>query len=274
MDLTNIKLVITDMDGTLLNSNHEVSKQFLNLFYDLKKEGIYFVAASGRPYYSILDKLQTIKDEITIVAENGAYVVHDNEVLSNNIISPKSIAEISKTIYNLNGTHPIYCTRKKAYIMDSSLEIIQIIKEYYSDFQIINHISEIKDDVIKIALYNDVSAEKYIFPNVSSLAKDFKVIVSGQHWVDISDYKSNKGEALKLLQKKFNVLPEEILAFGDYNNDLEMLSQSKYSFAMANAHPNVKAIAKYETLSNNDLGVEIVLADLISQKNQTKKSNN
>ena len=62
----------------------------------------------------------------------------------------------------------------------------------------------------------------------------------------------------------YQIKNHEVMVFGDYNNDLEMLALTDYSFAMANAHPDVKKIAKYETRSNNDFGVEQILEKLIS----------
>ena len=69
MDLSQIKMVVTDMDGTLLNSSHQASNRFFNLFRELQKRDIHFVAASGRQYKSILDKLDPIKDNITVIAK-------------------------------------------------------------------------------------------------------------------------------------------------------------------------------------------------------------
>jgi len=81
MDLSNIKVVVSDMDGTLLNSNHEVSDRFFELFAQLKKRNIEFVAASGRQYHSIIHKLAPIKDEITVIAENGAFIKQQEKEL-------------------------------------------------------------------------------------------------------------------------------------------------------------------------------------------------
>ncbi|GAL69049.1 predicted hydrolase [Jejuia pallidilutea] len=55
------------------------------------------------------------------------------------------------------------------------------------------------------------------------------------------------------------------MAFGDYNNDLEMLENAYFSFAMENAHPLVKSVARFKTKSNNDLGVELVLEELLKK---------
>ena len=81
MDLSKVKLVVSDMDGTLLNSKGEVSALFFDLFKKLQKQNILFCAASGRQYHSIVNKLATIKDEIYVIAENGAIAKKGDEVL-------------------------------------------------------------------------------------------------------------------------------------------------------------------------------------------------
>jgi hydroxymethylpyrimidine pyrophosphatase-like HAD family hydrolase len=93
-----------------------------------------------------------------------------------------------------------------------------------------------------------------------------QVIVSGEHWLDISHNNANKGYALNILQNQLGITKEETMVFGDYNNDLQMLALADFSFAMENAHKNVKKIAKFQTKSNNEQGVEIVLEQLISFK--------
>ena len=90
-----------------------------------------------------------------------------------------------------------------------------------------------------------------------------KVKVSGENWLDISNSNAHKGYALEKVMKSYNLKSDEVMVFGDYNNDLEMLALSDYGFAMENAHPNVKKAAKYSTLSNDENGVEHILKLLI-----------
>ena len=132
-------------------------------------------------------------------------------------------------------------------------------------FTIIDSFDEIKDDVIKIALYHEINSEKYIFPFLKDLQPELSVVVSGNHWVDISESISNKGHAITMLQKLLNIKPSETMAFGDYNNDLELLKCAKYSYAMSNAHENIKAIANFETKSNDQFGVELILEHLVTE---------
>ncbi|MBU2938374.1 HAD family hydrolase [Lacinutrix sp. C3R15] len=261
--MENVKMVITDMDGTLLNSNHEVSSKFFEIFKKLKQQNIKFVAASGRPYYSITEKLKSIKNDITIVAENGGLVIKNDELLVSNTLSTKNLIRLIETVDTLKNTFPLYCTKHKVYIKRASEEMIAIFSEYYTNYTIIDSIEEIKDEVIKIALYHPLNSETNIYPFVKHLSTEFSVVVSGNHWVDISDKITNKGHAIRFLQKYYNISPDETMAFGDYNNDFEMLQCATYSYAMENAHDNIKAIANYKTKSNDAFGVESVLEQLI-----------
>ncbi len=263
--MKNVKMVVTDMDGTLLNSNHEVSAKFFEIFKHLKQQNILFVAASGRPYYSITEKLSTIKEHITIVAENGGLVIENDEVLLSNSLSHQNLSHLFGLVNTIENAHPLFCTRHKAYIKRTSDDLINLFSEYYSNYTIIDSIEEIKDDVIKIALYHSTNSEAHIYPFVKHLDTEFNVVVSGNHWVDISDVITNKGHAIQFLQKHHNINPSETMAFGDYNNDFEMLQNATYSYAMANAHDTIKAVANYQTKSNDEFGVEHILEQLVTK---------
>ncbi|WP_340156171.1 HAD family hydrolase [uncultured Winogradskyella sp.] len=264
--MKNIKMVVTDMDGTLLNSNHEVSSRFFKVFKQLKQQNIIFVAASGRPYYSIVKKLMPIKDDITIVAENGGLIIKNDEILLANALNPNVLLNLYRIVTKIENTYPIFCSKNEAFILRASDDMIQTFSEYYSNYTIIDSFEDIKSDIIKIALYHSTNSETHIFPFVEHLRPELSVVVSGNHWVDISEAITNKGRAITLLQKRFNIPPSETMAFGDYNNDLDLLKCAKYSYAMANAHPNVKSAAKYETETNDNFGVEVVLENLVSKK--------
>lgn len=266
MDLSKIKLVVTDMDGTLLNSNHKVSKRFFQIFKSLKKHNIIFAAASGRPYYSILEKLEPIKDDIYFVAENGGLIIKNENVLFNSTINKLSLQKIIEVFKALVRIDVVFCTQKKAYIQSQDFNLIQIISEFYPNYSIIKSYKEIEEDIIKIALYHNENSETFLFHHFKDLGSNFDIKVSGKHWLDISENMINKGFAIKKLQNDHNILWDETLTFGDYNNDLSMLEQSMYSFAMENAHNNVKEIANYATKSNDEFGVEIILEKLIEAK--------
>ena len=266
MDLSGIKLVVVDMDGTLLNSRHEVSHRFFDLYDELRNKDVLFAAASGRQYDSIIDKLQPLGKEITVIAENGGFAVHRGKEFVSTPLERHHKDLILKELDAINDVHPVLCSKFAAFLSPRSELFLEQLAEYYTHFQVIDNLSDFEGEVMKIAVYHDLGSEAHIYPYVKHLEGELKVKVSGECWVDVSHPNANKGYALNILQQKLKISPAETLVFGDYNNDLEMLALSEFSFAMANAHPNVIKAAKYQTLSNDAMGVEKVLEEVLQSK--------
>ncbi|MGB7395157.1 MAG: HAD family hydrolase [Pricia sp.] len=263
MDLSRIKMVVTDMDGTLLNSDHEVSDRFLELFEELKKRDIIFVAASGRQYQSIVDKLDSIKNDIIVIAENGGVAMQNGAELVLTPLPSTSKNRVLESLASIENIHPVLCGKDSAYILGDSPKFEKKLQEYYSKYTILDSLKAFEGEIVKIAIYHFESSEKHIYPSVKHLEDDLQVKISGQNWVDVSSPDANKGFALQKVQELHNIKPEETLVFGDYNNDLEMLALADFSFAMQNAHPNVLEAAKYKTASNDNFGVEKVLERML-----------
>ena len=264
MDLSKIKMVATDMDGTLLNNQGKVSRLFFELFEELQDLGIIFVAASGRQYYSIIDKLKPIKDDIYVIAENGALTMKRDEELLVTEISRDTYLELLTVSRKLEGSQIILSGRKRGYIEDYGQDFETMFSEFCDRYEIVENLSEVTNDqYLKVAICNQNGAEKYLYPALKHLEDRLKVKVSGEIWLDLSHNNANKGYALQKLQERYQITPEETMVYGDYNNDLEMLALAEYSFAMANAHPNVKRVANFETASNDDFGVERILEQLV-----------
>ncbi|MBG7630544.1 MAG: HAD family phosphatase [Bacteroidetes bacterium] len=267
MDFSKVKLVVTDMDGTLLNSKSEVSDRFFEAYHQLKKHNIRFIAASGRQYFSIVDRFEDIKNEITIVAENGAFAKHGNQELFTSALPLEYISRTINILRALDNVYIVLCGKNAAYIETKDEQFINMFKNYYSEYRLVDDLTEITEDTFfKIAAYHFDCSETHIYPAVKQLENDLQVIVSGEHWLDISHNNANKGFALNILQNKLGITKEETMVFGDYNNDLKMLALADFSYAMENAHPNVKNIANYHTKSNDEQGVEMVLEQLINSR--------
>lgn len=265
MDLSKVKLIVTDMDGTLLNSEHNVSNLFFEQFEILKAKNIKFVAASGRQYHSILQKLESIKEHITIVAENGAYVIANDQELFVNALDKKDVLELIHISQQIPDTHIVLCGKKRAYFLKESVEFKNTVTEYYSEYELVESFEELpNDDFLKIALCHYDGSEANIYPHLKHIEGDWQIKVSGELWVDIALQANHKGNALTRIQEQYGITDEETMAFGDYQNDVEMLKKAKFSFAMENAHQDVKKVANYGTLSNDNLGVESVLDKLIA----------
>lgn len=267
MNLSDVKLVVTDMDGTLLNSEGAVSERFFKLFYELQKHQVHFVAASGRQYHSIAHKLNGIVNDITIIAENGGLARQAERELLLNTMSADDIKKLIPLIQNIPNSNTVLCGSDKAYIKTHDPKFIKLLSEYYTAYEVVDDLTQVtRGDFMKIAIYHLESSEEYLYPVVKHLESEMQIKVSGLHWLDISNKTSHKGHALELVQNLRGISVNETMAFGDYNNDLEMLQRAKFSYAMANAHPNVKNTARYTTDSNDEQGVENILELLLKSK--------
>ena len=275
-DFSNVKLVVSDMDGTLLNSKGEVSTRFFKLFRELQKQNIIFCAASGRQHNSIVSKLDAIKNEIYVIAENGGVAKNGEEVLLSNFLKPEKVSKLIPVLRNVKNANMVLCCDNAAYIESKDPHFINLFQEYYHSFKIVDDLMEIAQTVpvYKIAVYHFESSEKFTYPAIKHLKNEVLLKVSGQNWLDISDENSNKGKALRHVQKLLNINKEQTMVFGDYHNDIEMMKEAKFSFAMKNAHKDITELAKFSTESNDNFGVETVLECLIKDKKSNSESRN
>lgn len=260
-----IKLIVTDMDGTFLNSNYEVSPDFPKVYQELKDRGILFVPASGRQMPGITKYFGDIENEIGFIAENGGYIVYKNQELFADEMDHDLVVKIIKAVREIPGARAVLSAKKQAYYETEDQEFIDFFTQYYTKNQKVEDLTEVIDDTaFKIAVYHPDGSEKNLYPVLKQFEEyDLKAVVSGQYWLDVMNQNINKGIALEKLQKSLNILPEETMAFGDYMNDIEMLKNARYSYAMENAHSTVKETATYETVSNDNFGVLEIVRDYL-----------
>jgi hydroxymethylpyrimidine pyrophosphatase-like HAD family hydrolase len=121
----------------------------------------------------------------------------------------------------------------------------------------------VDDEVLKLAIYDFGSAETGAAAALARFDGPVRVLVSGEHWVDVMSPSADKGHALQAAQRALGVTREQTMAFGDYLNDLGLLQASAWSFAMDNAHPQVRAEARYVAPGNNANGVVRTIASAL-----------
>ncbi|TWP24316.1 HAD family hydrolase [Apibacter muscae] len=273
IDYSNVKLVVTDMDGTLLHTDYSLNPEFFDLYKQLKELQIQFVVASGRQYDSLASIFNPIKNEIYFISENGGNVIFRDKKIFVGELSQELINKVVDALENLPGTEILLCGVKSAYMVDEKKEFEKFVAPYYPKRKFVSNFREpINDDqIVKIAVFNTKGSEENVYPLVEHLKEDYLVKVSGKNWLDISIKDSNKGKALQIVQRLLGIHKEETMAFGDYLNDLEMIQESKFSFAMENSHPYLKENANYVTKTNDEDGVLCVLKEMIKQRKDATK---
>jgi Cof subfamily protein (haloacid dehalogenase superfamily) len=256
MTASKIKFIATDMDGTLLDEQGLLPAQFPALFQRLKSQGILFAAASGRQYYSLRDTFSDYQDEMLFIAENGTMVMHQDKELYSCTLDSASVPDIIRQARAISGAFIVLCGKKGAYIETQDPKALQEINKYYHRCQYVDDLLSVEDEFIKVALLHFDGSETHIDPVIRPVfGEDFQVVVSAKIWLDVMNKVASKGAAIRHLQQTMNFTFEQTMSFGDYFNDVEMLKESYYSYAMENAHPGVKELARFSAPSNTEDGV-------------------
>jgi Cof subfamily protein (haloacid dehalogenase superfamily) len=268
MELSTIRFVAADMDGTLLNGRHELSPEFFPVYEKMKEKGVLFAAASGRQFFNLYNRFKSISDEVIFIAENGSYVVHKGEDLLVQDMHRDDVKRLLTEVRKIPNAFPILCGKKGAYIEDAFPSFIEHVEMYYDRYWQVDNLSDVEDDrFLKIAICDLAGSEQNSYPHFCHELDNLQVKISGSIWLDLSHKLANKGKAIALIQSRYGISMEETMVFGDYLNDLEMMYQAGYSFAMENAHPDIKHAAKYLAASNEENGVIEVLKQMLRSMN-------
>lgn len=261
-----IKLIATDMDGTLLKSNGQLPHEFSAVLNNLIDKEVMFCVASGRQYFTLRDNMAEFKDKITFIAENGAFIVRNDKELFSKTLDRTMVNEVIKDLNKLHDCKAVLCGKKSAYVLDKSTEFIDEVKKYYHRCAPANSFDEIDDELFKIAVYDPKgpanNSHLALSPKWSSL---LQLTISGQVWLDIGRNDIDKGTAIKFLQSDFGVSETETMAFGDYYNDVSMLQNVYHSYVMENAPAGVKKHGRFIAKSNDENGVLRVIKHKVLQ---------
>lgn len=262
-----IKIIFSDMDGTLLDGQGQLPPDFDEVMGELKRRGVIFAPTSGRQYFALIEQMAQYKDEFMFLAENGSFSVYKDEEICS---SPMPMDHIRKVIAAADATpgiYPILCGKKNAYVRDEWRPYIGEARRFFTHSIIVDDFETVDDEFIKIAICDCQrgDAEHNILPVMEKFSPDLQVCLSGNYWVDILNPGTNKGWAIKEVQKRFGFKPEECAAFGDYMNDFEMMQAVYYSYAMGNAYPEIKAAARFVTKTNAEYGVMYQIKEFMRQ---------
>ncbi|MGN1114176.1 MAG: HAD family hydrolase [Oscillospiraceae bacterium] len=258
-----IKLIASDIDGTLIDSKHQLPEDFGYVLDKLNERGITFALSSGRSYNALARQFAEYDGKLSFISDNGAYVVHDGKAIG---ISPMKkydccvIAEYAQKL----GILVLFCGMKGTYYCTKNDKFEEEINRYYNTCTRIDDISLCRDEILKLAVYNPNGIENDGYDKlILKFGNDFNVLLSGKNWCDIMNKDVSKGEGMKLLQQCVGADYNNSMAFGDYLNDVDMLENAYYSFAVENAHKLCKQAANFTTESNDHHPVTMEIRKLI-----------
>ncbi|GIG41059.1 Cof-type HAD-IIB family hydrolase [Cellulomonas phragmiteti] len=260
-----VRLVAVDMDGSLLDDAKRIDPSFWPLLDTLVARGVTVCPASGRQYATL--RRQMGRDDLVYVAENGAHVVRDGAALAVHGLEARVARDVVRRVRRLTTAGAdlgvVLCGLRSAYVERTDAPFLAQCEPYYALLEQVPDLTAVEDTVLKVAVYDFGPADTGAGPALTRFGGVARVLVSGEHWVDVMSPDADKGHALRDVQRALGVGPDQTVAFGDYFNDIGMLEAAHWSFAMDNAHPDVRARARFVAPSNNDNGVVRTLRALL-----------
>lgn len=255
------------MDGTLLNSKKELSPGFYPLFHQLRELGILFAAASGRQFFNLQNEFSAIQNDMIFIAENGSYVFYKGRDILVQALDRNTTHQLINIARKIPDAYIILCGKKQAYIENTDPVFMEHVNMYYDRKRSVEDLLQVEDDqFLKIAICDLAGSEQNSYTYFRHLENELQVKVSGSIWLDLSHKLANKGRAIKVLQQEFNISFDETMIFGDYLNDLEMMKEGYFSYAMENAHPEIKEVSRFIAQSNDEDGVMKVLETILKYR--------
>ena len=262
-----IRLIVSDIDGTLTeDGGSRLDPELYEVILKLKSQGIYFAAASGRHSASIEYIFDPIKDKIFYIGDNGAYLgCYGRELFLTRYKQELAMDVIADM--KAAGLDVLVDCADCAYTDSRNPEFLQwMLNGYHFRLKELEDLRTLAEPIVKIAGCRmeglgsraDGFKEKY--------GTKLKVTLAGEQWLDTLDPGVSQGAAVKLLQESLMIRPEETMVFGDQLNDIEMLNQAYYSFAVANGRPETRAAARFLADSNGNQGPLKILKLLVERK--------
>ena len=269
-EAVDLRLAVTDMDGTLLDGRGRVPADLGEVVARMGERGVLFAPASGRQLGNLHRVLGPLADGALLIAENGAYAVLGDEEIHCDVLGRDAAARVVGAVRELAGAGhdvgAVLACRHVARIERRDAPFVEQAATYYAQLEIVGDLLAAPlDDVLKIAVHDFADAESGSAPALVAALPDLRAAVSGRHWIDVMPAPASKGRALAAAQARLGIAPAQTAVFGDYLNDLELYDRAGLSFAVANAHPRVLARARYIAPANDEGGVTRTLRALLER---------
>ncbi|GHU62019.1 haloacid dehalogenase [Clostridia bacterium] len=273
-----IKLIGIDLDGTLLHTDHSISQRNIQTLNTVSQSGILIIPVTGRSFNSIPKELLTKVPKISyIISANGALVskIPENKHIYHDAFSNEQLESIleflkkEEILIELYSESKVYVQKKEyARLQDFIVDVKDpaILKYFEHSRTLVDDLYDVIQNekmILKVhVLLTDLVKRSLL---MEELRKDQKLCITsatGKN-IEINTRTSNKGDSLQKFAQTLGIHPQEIMVIGDNGNDQTMLSMAGLSVAMGNAVKEIKELADFVTLTNDEDGVAYAIEQLI-----------
>lgn len=264
-----IRLVVSDVDGTLVRDGGSVESfnpEYYDVIEKLNQNGIKFAVCSGRQRVSVEKIFAPVSDMIYYAVDGGSMVFYQGECIYSKVLLQDVCNEIIDDARQIPQCDIMVCGLKRAYATSADSEMYRwMVNDYGFDIQAVGDLKKnVPDEIVKISLYHHNMVEKLTDPWFRPRWENrVRLNLAGIQWLDCVPMSSGKGSAVAFIQNELNISKEETMAFGDNQNDIDMLKRAGRSFAVENAREELKNVASGICGSYKEDGVLMELRKLI-----------
>ena len=272
-----IKLTATDMDGTLLDPRGQLDLPRLEKILDqLDQRDIRFVIATGNEVHRMRQLLEHLASRVVLVVANGARIFENNRLIQ---AQTWDDAMVDKALFHFKGRECrdqfVVTGMKGGFVKKGTvftdLEKFMTPEMIEKFYQRMNFVEDLQADlfggVLKMSMVVGEERSSSVLQEINDLFNGrVRAVSSGYGCIDILQAGIHKAWGLEELLKRWNLQSEQIMAFGDSENDVEMLELAGIAYAMENADDNVKAVATALAPANSKAGVYQVLENWLEKE--------
>ena len=249
--MTEIKLIATDIDGTLFDDEHHYDIKRLNAYLKkLHQQDVRFVVASGNNYDHLERIFKESPDIDIFIAENGAQIVDRGKTIYEKIVPNNLVIDMISTLSTELDLKSISLSGKKASYAENTDDIPLY---HINNLKLVDDITKVNDEIFKLNIqlkHDDLDAGVDLLNQ--KYGSTIYAAVSGFGSIDIMSAGVNKSLGLQHLTEILNISLDNVMAFGDNTNDLEMLKEVGLSYSMKNAKQSILDIGDRITKDDNN----------------------
>lgn len=255
--MENVKLIASDLDHTLLTEKGELPPGFDRYVIEMDKRGIEFVAASGRPLYTLETIFQRLRGRMSFIADNGGIISHRGRAIFKSLLDVADYRAMVRFTNERTDGIAVVCGLDAAYLSAKHKTYEGYLRTFYSKIAFVDGLERLDVEADKFTVYFPNRNSKDNYENIfkPEYGGGFSVTVGDTVWIDIMRHGINKGAAIRLLGEHLGLGPDRMMAFGDTYNDIEMLQAVRYSYVVGNADADMRRHAAFIADTNDNFGV-------------------
>ena len=272
-----IKLIATDMDGTLLDPRGQLDLLRLEKILDqLDQKNIRFVIATGNEVHRMRELLGHLAERVILVVANGARIFENNKLIQaqtwDDAIVDKALAHFEgracQDQFVVTGMKGGFVKEGTIFTDLESFMTPEMIEKFYQRMQFVDELtSDLFGGVLKMSMVVGEERLSSVLEEINDLFNGhIRAVSSGYGCIDILQAGVHKAWGLEELLKRWDLKSEQVMAFGDSENDVEMLELAGIAYAMENADDEVKAVATALAPANSQAGVYQVLENWLEKE--------